>query len=69
MQYQVEQAELNVRGVISETKKALIQAKKNAEHELRKQDFDYVSYSEAIEDAEMLEKGLEKAQKFLNEMF
>lgn len=67
--YRVEQAELNVRGVISETKKTLIKKKKELAEALRSDSFDFANYSDIEEDVIALTSGLEKAQKFLKEKF
>ena len=67
--YNVEQAELNVRGTISKTKKALSKAKKELSVLLRETPFDYKAYSDLEEDIEAYKRGIEKAELFLKKMF
>ena len=69
IQYKTEQAELSVRSVISETKKDLSNEKKRLNKILRSEEFDYNDYFDCQSEIEALEKGLEKANKFLSEMF
>ena len=67
--YNVEQAELNVRGSISKTKKELSKAKKSLNALLRETPFDYKVYSDLEEDISAYERGIEKAELFLKKMF
>lgn len=69
LQYKVEQAELSVRSVISETKKSLSQCRKRKNEILRAEEFDYYKYSEVEEEELSYKAGLEKAEKFLEERF
>jgi len=69
IQLKVEKAQQDVQAVITETKGYILDLKSKVSELILSDDFDYSIYSEAEEELEMYQKGLEKAEKFLKERF
>lgn len=69
IQFRLEQAELDVKNVISTTKRDLISAKKGLNAELQKDPFNFNNYAKIYQTVKDLENGLEMAESFLKEMF
>ena len=67
--YDVEIAEQSVRSVITKTRKAYNDKKKQLAELFRSRPFDYKRYSDIEEEMIQFELGLEKAEKFLKERF
>ena len=69
IQYKLEQAELDVKSVISETRKELLKKRKQLQKLLLESPFNYNEYSDVEEEVFSLQAGIEKAEKFLKEKF